>query len=77
MSTLPSLATSTTPGSDRQAWAWAALPWATSAVFDAVSDLRKPMDLPLWLGANRSHAQWHGEDLQRRHSGKSTVLCRE
>ena len=48
-----------------------------SAVFDAVSDLRKPMDLPLWRGENRSHAQWHGEDLQRRHGGKDAVLCCE
>jgi hypothetical protein len=28
-----------------------------------VSNLRKTMDLPLWLGANHSHALWHGEDL--------------
>jgi len=48
-----------------------------SAVFDAVSSLRKPMDLSLWLGANHSHAQWHGEDLQRRHGGKDAVLCCE
>ena len=45
----------------------------SSAVFDAVSDFRKPMDLSLWLGVNRSHAQRHGEDLQRRDGGKDAV----
>jgi len=32
------------------------------------------MDLPLWLGANHSHAEWHGEDLQQRPDGKDAVL---
>jgi len=40
-----------------------------------VQHLRKPMDLSSWLGANRSDAQWHREDLQRRQGGKGAVLC--
>ncbi|MFO1333169.1 MAG: hypothetical protein U1E95_12045 [Rubrivivax sp.] len=46
----------------------------TSAVFHSVQHLRKPMDLSFWLGANRSDAQWHREDLQRRQGGKGAVL---
>ncbi|HMN76901.1 MAG TPA: hypothetical protein PKC97_12605 [Burkholderiaceae bacterium] len=44
---------------------------------NAVRHLRKPMDLPSWQGANRSHTQWYGEDLQRRHGGKDAVLGAE
>jgi hypothetical protein len=49
---------------------------AASVVLHAGRDLRKPMDLRPWLGANRSDARWHREDLQRRHGGKDAVLCR-
>ena len=46
-----------------------------SAVFHAVRNLRKPMDLFGWLGANRSDAEWHREDLQRRQADKDVALC--
>jgi hypothetical protein len=42
-------------------------------MFDAVWNLRKRMDLDVWRGANHSHAQWHGEDLQRRKAAKDAV----
>ena len=47
--------------------------FSASAVFDAVWNLRKPMDLAAWLGANHSDARWHREDLQRRQAGKDAV----
>ena len=50
-------------------------PSTASAVFHAVQHLRRPMDLPSWLGANHSDAQWHRADLQRRQGGKDAVLC--
>jgi len=31
------------------------------------------MDLVVWLGANRSDAGWHREDLQRRQAAKDAV----
>jgi hypothetical protein len=46
-----------------------------SAVFDARRNLRKPMDLVVWLDANHSDARWHREDLQRRQAAKGAVLC--
>ena len=49
----------------------------SSAVLHAVRHLRKPMDLGLWLGANRSDTEWGCEDLQRRHGAKDAVLCAE
>ncbi|MDP3085647.1 MAG: LysR family transcriptional regulator [Rubrivivax sp.] len=50
---------------------------APSVVLHAVRHLRKPMDLVLWLGANRSDTPWYREDLQRRHGAKDAVLCAE
>jgi hypothetical protein len=47
---------------------------ATSVVLHAVRDLRKPMDLRLWLGASRNDAQRHREDLQRRHGRKDAAF---
>ncbi len=46
-----------------------------SVVLHAVRHLRKPMDLGLWLGANRRDTEWYREDLQRRHGAKDAVLC--
>jgi hypothetical protein len=46
---------------------------SSSAVFDAVQHLKKPMDLSSWLGANHSDAQWHREDLQRRQGDEDAV----
>jgi hypothetical protein len=45
------------------------------AVFDAVWNLRKPMDLAVWLGANHSDALLHREELQRRQAAKDAVSC--
>ncbi len=50
--------------------------WA-SVVLHTVRHLRKPMDLGLWPGANRSDTEWYREDLQRRHGAKDAVLCAE
>jgi len=36
----------------------------------------KSMDSPARLGANRSDALWHREDLQRRMAGEDTISCR-
>ena len=49
---------------------------STSVVLHAERDLRKPMDLRLWLGENHSDARRHREDFQRRHGRKDAVLCR-
>ncbi len=48
---------------------------ALMRAFHSCAALKKPMDLSSWLGANRSDAQWHREDLQRRQGGKGAVLC--
>ena len=44
-------------------------------MFRAVWNLRKPVGLDVWLGANRSDAYWHRENLQRRQAAKDAVLC--
>ena len=49
------------------------MPSPSSAVFDAMRHLMKPMDFSSWLGANRSDAVWHREDLQRRQGGKGAA----
>jgi hypothetical protein len=46
----------------------------TGVVLHAMRDSRKPMDLRLWLGASRSDARRHREDLQRRHGHKDAVF---
>jgi hypothetical protein len=46
-------------------------------VSHAVSDLRKPLDLRSWRGANHSDDRWHRADLQRRRGCKDAIFCRE
>jgi len=35
----------------------------------------KSMRFGSWQGANRSDAEWHREDLQRRHGPKGAISC--
>jgi len=45
----------------------------TSAVFDAVWNLRKPTDWVVWLAANHSDDFLHRADLQRRQATEDAV----